>query len=40
MEEADWLDTWGKKGINKATKVNDEAKKVFEEYLGYAGLAG
>lgn len=29
---------WGKEGISKATGVNDEAKKVWSEYLGYAGL--
>ena len=38
--ESDWVDTWGKDGISKATGVNDEAEKVFNEYLKYAGLEG
>ena len=38
--ESDWVDEWGKDGISKATGVNDEAEKVFNEYLKYAGLEG
>lgn len=33
-------DDWGEKGISKATKVNDEAKRVFSEYAKAAGLKG
>ena len=40
MESADWLETWGKDGISKANGANKEAKKVFDEYLKYAGLEG
>ena len=38
--KSDWVDTWGKDGINKAHGANQEAKKVFAEYLKYAGLEG
>ena len=38
--KSDWVDTWGKDGINKATGVNKEAEKVFADYLKYAGLEG
>ena len=38
--ESDWVDSWGKDGISKANGANKEAKKVFEEYLKYAGLEG
>jgi dsRNA-specific ribonuclease len=38
--KANWKDSWGRDGISQATKVNDEAKKVFSEYLKYAGLEG
>ena len=38
--KSDWVDTWGKEGINKATGVNQEAKDVFADYLKYAGLEG
>lgn len=33
-------DGWGTDGISKATKVNDEAKRVFSEYAKAAGLTG
>lgn len=33
-------DGWGTDGISKATKVNDEAKRVFSEYAEAAGLTG
>jgi len=33
-----WADSWGKDGIAKINKANAEAKKVFKEYLEYAGL--
>ena len=33
-------DDWGTDGISKATKVNDEAKKVFAEYAEAAGISG
>ena len=36
--EADWTETWGKKNIAKIDGANAEAKKVFNEYLKYAGL--
>jgi hypothetical protein len=35
---ADWAKTWGKSHISKFTSTNDEANKVFKEYLKYAGL--
>ena len=38
--KSDWVDTWGKEGINKATGVNQKAEDVFAEYLKYAGLEG
>ena len=38
--DADWKDTWGKKGIAQINGANKEAKKVFDEYLKYAGLEG
>lgn len=38
--ESDWVDTWGKEGIAQIDGANDEAKKVFNEYLKYAGLEG
>lgn len=38
--ESEWVDEWGKDGISKANGANKEAKKVFEEYLKYAGLEG
>jgi hypothetical protein len=38
--ESDWVNTWGKEGINKATGVNDTAEDVFADYLKYAGLEG
>jgi hypothetical protein len=38
--ESEWVDSWGKDGISKANGANKEAKKVFEEYLKYAGLEG
>ena len=31
---------WGTEGINKGTKVNDEAEKIFAEYAEAAGLVG
>ena len=40
MENAEWKDTWGKEGINKAHGANQKAKDVFDEYLKYAGLEG
>ena len=40
LEESDWIDTWGKDDISKATRTNDEAKQVFADYLKYAGLEG
>jgi dsRNA-specific ribonuclease len=36
--ESDWVDSWGKDGIAQIDGANKEAKKVFEEYLKYAGL--
>lgn len=33
-------DGWGTDGISKATKVNDEAKRVFSEYAKATGLTG
>ena len=33
-------DGWGTDGISEATKVNDEAKRVFSEYVKAAGLTG
>lgn len=36
--QSDWIDSWGKSGIAKIDGANAEAKKVFEEYLKYAGL--
>ena len=38
--KSDWVDTWGKEGINKATGVKQKAEDVFAEYLKYAGLEG
>ena len=38
--KSDWIDTWGKDGINKATGVNKQAETVFADYLKYAGLEG
>jgi hypothetical protein len=38
--KSDWVDTWGKDGISKATGVNKEAETVFADYLKYAGLEG
>jgi hypothetical protein len=38
--ESEWVNTWGKDGINKATGVNQKAEDVFAEYLKYAGLEG
>ena len=38
--KSEWVDTWGKENIAKINGANDEAKKVFEEYLKYAGLEG
>ena len=38
--KSDWVDTWGKDGINKATGVNKQAETVFADYLKYAGLEG
>ena len=36
--ESEWVNTWGKDGIAQIDGANDEAKKVFDEYLKYAGL--
>ena len=36
--ESDWVDSWGKDGIAQIDGANKEAKKVFDEYLKYAGL--
>ena len=33
-------DRWGEKDISQATKVNDEAKRIFSEYTKAAGLTG
>ena len=38
--ESEWVDSWGKDGISKATGVNEEAEDVFADYLKYAGLEG
>lgn len=38
--ESDWVDSWGKDGIAQINGANKEAKKVFDEYLKYAGLEG
>lgn len=38
--KSDWIDTWGKEGIAKIDGANQEAKRVFDQYLEYAGLAG
>lgn len=38
--ESDWVDSWGKDGIAQIDGANKEAKKVFDEYLKYAGLEG